>query len=117
MLYLSLVRSHLTYCCQLWRLHFLKDIANLEHIQRRATKHILNKYTTNYKDRLIALKLLPLMFWFDLQDLVFLLNCLIDPEDNINIYRYRIYLNRSHTLNSSRMHARTRLSGCGHDRK
>ena len=80
------MRSHLTYCCQLWRPNFLEDIANLERIQRRATKHILNKYTTNYKDRLIALNLLPLMFWFDLQDLMFLLNCLIDPEDNINIY-------------------------------
>ena len=101
MLYLSLVRSHLTYCCQLWRLHFLKDIANLERIQRRATKHILNKYTTNYKDRLITLNLLPLMFWFDLQDLMFLLNCLIDPEDNINIYRYHIYSNGSRISNSS----------------
>ena len=69
MLYLSLVRSHPTYCCQLWRPRFLKDIANLESIQRRATKYILSDSTANYKDRLIALNLLPLMFCFDLQDL------------------------------------------------
>ena len=28
------------------------------------------------------------MFWFDLQDFMFLLKCLKDPEDNINIYRH-----------------------------
>ena len=88
MLYLSLVCSHLTYCCQLWRPRFLKDIANLESIQRRATKYILSDSTANYKDRLIALNLLPLMFWFDLQDIMFLLKCLKDPEDNFNIYRH-----------------------------
>ena len=82
------MRSHLTYCCQLWRPRFLKDIANLERIQRRATKYILSDSTTNYKDRLIALNLLPLMLWFDLQDLMFLLKCLKDPEDSINIYRH-----------------------------
>ena len=30
---------------------------------------------------------------------------------------YRIYSNRSRTLNSSHTHAQTRLNGCGHDRK
>lgn len=34
------------------------------------------------------------------------------------ILNYRIYLNRSRTPNSSRMHMRTQLMhGCGHDRK
>ena len=28
------------------------------------------------------------MFWFDLQDLVFLLKFLKDPDGNINIHRY-----------------------------
>jgi len=28
------------------------------------------------------------MYWFDLQDLMFLLKCLKDPDDNINIHRY-----------------------------
>ena len=30
---------------------------------------------------------------------------------------YHIYLNRSRTLNSSRMHAQSLLRGCGYDRK
>jgi hypothetical protein len=40
-LYLVLVRSHLSYCCQIWRPHKRKDIILLERIQRRGTKLIL----------------------------------------------------------------------------
>ena len=39
-LYLSLVRSQLTYASQIWRPNLLKDISALERIQRRATKYI-----------------------------------------------------------------------------
>ena len=61
LLYLSLVRSHLTYCSQLWRPSLIKDIVCLERIQRRATKFILNDYSMDYKSRLTSLGLLPLM--------------------------------------------------------
>jgi len=47
-LYISLVRSQLLYCTQIWRPHLMKDIVNLERIQRRATKHILNDYSSPY---------------------------------------------------------------------
>ena len=77
-LYITLVWSHLTYCSQLWRPRFLKDIANLERIQRRSTKYILRDYTSNYKERLTTLNLLPLMYWYDLQDLKFLLKCMFE---------------------------------------
>jgi hypothetical protein len=62
-LYLSLIRSHLVYCSQLWRPHQVKDIIKLEKVQRRATKFILNEYSTSYKSRLLSLKLLPLCFF------------------------------------------------------
>ena len=53
MLYLSLVRSQLTYCSPLWTPQFIiKDIVALEKVQRRATKYILNDYSSNYKARL-----------------------------------------------------------------
>ena len=43
-LYVSLIRSQLLYCMQVWCPHLTKDILNLERIQRRATKYILNEY-------------------------------------------------------------------------
>ena len=62
LLYLILVWSRLTYCSQLWRPHLLKDICTLERVQRRATKYILNDYSSFYKSRLVKLDLLPLMY-------------------------------------------------------
>ena len=40
-LYLTLVRSWLTYCSPIWRPHLLRDISALEKLQRRAIKYIL----------------------------------------------------------------------------
>ena len=60
-LYLSVVRSKLSYCSQLWRPLLKKDILLLERVQRQATKYILSDYTSNYKARLLSLHILPLM--------------------------------------------------------
>ena len=54
----------------------MTDIINLERIQRRATKHILNDYTSYYKDGLLSLKLLPLMYIRELQDILFAIKSL-----------------------------------------
>ncbi len=43
-LYLSLVRSQLTYCSQLLFPSKIQDIILLERVQRRAAKYILNNY-------------------------------------------------------------------------
>ena len=56
-LHVSLVRSQLLYCFQLWRPYLVKDILIIERIQRRATKHILKDYTSGYRARLLKLKL------------------------------------------------------------
>ena len=60
-LHLAMVKSQLTYCSQLWRPRLIKDINRLENVQRRATKYILQDYTSDYKTRLLSLELLPLM--------------------------------------------------------
>ena len=39
-LYCSLVKSQITYCCQLWQPQLIKHIQSLERIQRKATKYI-----------------------------------------------------------------------------
>ena len=82
-LYLSLVKS---YCCQLWRPWLIKDIRNFERIQRCATKFILQDYLSDYKTRLLSLNLLPLMHWYELQDMMFLVKCFKNPMDNLIIH-------------------------------
>ena len=58
----------------------MKDILLLERVQRRATKFILNNYTMDYKTRLTNLKLLPLMYVLELQDVIFLIKSLNIPQ-------------------------------------
>ena len=87
-LYLALVRSKLSYCCQLWSPRTIKDITVLERIQRRATKYLLSTSSPSYKDRLIELHILPLMYWFDFQDILFLVRSILFPSDNFDIFSY-----------------------------
>lgn len=92
-LYLSLVRCHFTYCSLLWRPRLIKDIELLERVQRRATKFITGNYEENYKARLLSLKLLPLMYWLELLDIMFLVKSLKNPPDNFDIYAHVTFIN------------------------
>ena len=71
-LYISLVRSNLAYCSQVWRPHLLKDIRLIKRVQCRSTKFILNDYASDYKSGLMNTNLLPLSLWFKLMDIMFL---------------------------------------------
>ena len=84
-LYLSLVRSKLIYCSQIWRPQFFKDIQSLESIQRRATKYILSDYSSDYKSRLVCLQL---MMQFELNDIMFLVTSIQNPSTSFNILQY-----------------------------
>ena len=84
-IYLSLVRSKLSFCSQIWRPRLIKDIVCLERVQRRATKFICNDFTSDYKSRLFSLHLLPLMYWLELQDIMFLIRCIKDPPNNLDL--------------------------------
>ena len=128
-LYLALVRSKLSYCSQLWSPCTVKDLTTLEAIQRRASKYILSTSTILYSDRLIQLRLLPLFYWLDLQDLLFLVKCFLFPPDNFDIFFYVSFCKPGscsgtsgklfcsfHRLSSSRHFYFTRVSGwfgCG----
>ena len=111
-LYLTLAKSHVSYCCQLWRSHLCKNIQSIERIQWRATKYILKDYISVYKSRLLSLNMLPLMYWLDLQDLVFMVKCLKDPEDTIGIHQYIKFVtsNTRAGTNNKMCHRFVRLS-------
>ena len=77
-LYLTLVRSHLAYASQVWSPQNTTMCMELERIQRRATKFILAlpfKTDMSYKTRLVTLKLLPLCYWLEFLDILFLFKC------------------------------------------
>ncbi len=87
-LYLSLVRSQLSYGSQLWRPMLLKDILlSIEKIQRRATKFILPQTTSpmTYKERLVYLNILPLMYHLELANVMFFVNSYKNPSSRFNI--------------------------------
>ena len=88
LLYLTLVRSQLLYCSILWRPRLIRDIMILERVQRRATKWILGDYTTNYKDRLISLQMLPLMITYEINDILFFLKSLSTPSTAFDIRQF-----------------------------
>ena len=102
-LYLSLVRSQLSYGSQIWRPHLIKDILKLEQIQRRATKYILNDSHSSYKCRLQSLKILPLMMQFELYDILFFIRCLKEPGES-NSFSIQSYINFSNSNTRSTTH-------------
>ena len=58
----------------------------LERVQRRATKYILNDFVSSYKSRHITLHLLPLMYLYELNDIMFLIMSLKSPSHSFKIF-------------------------------
>ena len=87
-LYISLVRSRLIYCSQIWRPQLIRDIFQLEQVQRRSTKFILDNYHSSYFDRLLELQMLPLTYMLEFFDITFCLKSLKSPSPSFNIYNY-----------------------------
>ena len=80
LLYISTVRSQLQYCSPVWRPNLIRDIVQLEKIQRRATKYILMDFNSDYKSHLISLNLLPIMYIFEINDLIFFVKLLLNKN-------------------------------------
>ena len=91
-LYISIVRANLLYCSPLWRPYLLKDINSLERVQRCATKFILSDYTSDYKTRLKQLSILPLMYTYEIADIMFFVNSIKNPSPRFNILNYLDFL-------------------------
>ena len=79
----------------------------LERVQRRASKFLLNDYSSDYKSRLISLNLLPLSMVMELNDILFFLKSLRSPTSAFDILDYvsfcesNIRSSSSHKLNHS----------------
>ena len=52
LLYKAYIRPHLEYCIQAWNPHLVKDIQQLEGVQRRATQLVAGFRMKSYKERL-----------------------------------------------------------------
>ena len=72
----------------IWRPNLIKDITLIEQIQRRTTKFILNDYSSDYFDKLKQLNLLPLIYPFELNEIVVTLKSLKYPSPSSNITDY-----------------------------
>ena len=99
----SCIRSNVTYCSQVWRPHHIKDITSLEQVQRRFTRTILPDMSLDYKSWLANLKLLPLMYFYELQDLLFFVKSLQDPEDNLNILSFVTFSKSSRSSRTNKL--------------
>ena len=106
-LYISLVRSQLTYCSPIWRPYLMKDINKLEHLQRRATKYILNDFISDYKTRLLKLQLLPLMYIFELSDIMFFIKSIKRPTASFNIFHFISFSNSARSRGLKLLHNRS----------
>ena len=82
-LYLSLVKSQLSYATEVWSPANVKLRTILERVERRATRWILRARIgeMSYKQRLLTLRLLPLTYDREIRDIVFLYNCIFGSTD------------------------------------
>ena len=84
-LYLTMVRSQLAYGSQVWAPQTVGNIQTIERVQRRATKFILSlPYRTDisYKDRLEILNIIPLCYWQEYLDMVYVFKSLKNDSDS-----------------------------------
>ena len=99
-LYLWLVKSQLCYATEVWSPSQYNNKLYLEQVQRRATRWILQskKGDMAYKDRLLALNLLPLAFDREIKDLTFMFKTL-HGFYNLDAFNFVSFVNHSRTRN------------------
>ena len=79
----------------------VKDIVTLEKIQRRSTRFITGTPSLSYRERLISLHLLPLMYFYEYLDVILMVQSLQHPDDSFNIYDYITFSSHATCSSSS----------------
>jgi len=88
-----MVRPHLEYANSVWCPYKQGDIKELEKIQKRATKLVINFKKIPYKDRLMHLKLPTLKYrrlCGDMIEVFKITHNIYDPEVSLELRYYRI---------------------------
>ena len=97
-LYLTLLRSQLSYATDVWSPHTTKLISKVESVQRRATAWILKskRGDFSYKQRLTTLNLLLLCYEREITDLVFFYQALYANID-LDVRNFVSFVNNGRT--------------------
>ena len=97
---LYLVRCQMCYATEVWSPSQSTFKINLERIQRRATRWILQVKIgeVSYKDRLLALDLLPLCYDREIRDLIYFFKAMYGYYD-LNVFHYVSVVNQNRTRN------------------
>ena len=112
-LYLSLVKSQLSYATEIWSPYQSLNKISLEKLQRRATRWILQvkKGDIIYKDRLLALNLLPLTYDREIKDLTFFFKLLHGYYD-LNVSDYVSFVSHCRTRNCENPSLMLKVPSC-----
>ena len=85
----------LAYCSQVWHLVVIRDISKIITVQRYII-HPWQNFVSAQLHILLTLDLLPLMYFLELADIMFLISSLKNPVNQFNILDY-VQLQDSHT--------------------
>ena len=112
-LYLSLVKSQLSYATEIWSPYQSVNKISLEKLQRRATRWILQvkKGDIIYKDRLLTLNLLPLTYDREIKDLTFFFKLLHGYYD-LNVSDYVSFVSHCRTRNCENPSLMLKVPSC-----
>ena len=107
-LYLPLVKSQLSFETQVWSPSHTYLKCKIERVHRRATRWILRSRNgeMSYKERLIRLELLPLVYDRELNDITFFYKCLYGQTD-LNVHDFVSLITHGRTRLSNSFHLKT----------